>query len=84
MDAEVLFDPEEGEIVVIVGIRFMTVNESSRVTEEPSVFRTLRLYSPIGSPVSGREHLICEEAIDVGVTVLVVVLFVIVTVAPVR
>ena len=74
--------PDVGATVVIVGVGFVTVKASVTAATEPSVFRTVRLYRPIGSPVRGSEHLICEAAIDVGVTVLIAVLFVIVTVAP--
>lgn len=81
MDEPVVY-PEAGEIVVTDGNGLLTVNTFSWVTEEPSLFRTVRLYWPIGRPVSGSEDLRVTPPVTMPVTVLFVVWFVMVTVAP--
>lgn len=82
--AEPVVYPETGEIVVIAGVGLITVNPFPLATEEPSVFRIVRLYVPIGRPVSGSEHFIVVPPVTVPAMVLFVVWFVMVTVAPAR
>lgn len=72
---------EEGETRVIVGRGLLTVKNFSLVEDEPSLFLTVRLYSPNGRPVRGREHFMLVFPVIVPETVLFMVPFVIVTVA---
>ena len=80
--SELVLNPEVGVIVVSVGVGLITVNTFRRVAFEPSRFRTVRLYSPIGKPVNGRLQVTLVVPVTVPVTVLFEVPFVMITVAP--
>lgn len=81
MDTVLLEYPVGGVIVVIVGNGFVTVKASCLMARVPSVFLTVRLYTPAGRLVSGSVHLILSGMIEVGMIIFVVVRFVMITVA---